>query len=66
MDTRKSNKEEQEAFNRFSSEIRNKTLAEIYISLKDILTISQKEYCKRIGVSESRFSRVLSKIEKTQ
>lgn len=56
------NIEVQEAFNRFTAEIRNKTFAEAYLALKDC--ISQKEYCKRIGVNESRFSRVLSKLEK--
>lgn len=51
----------QEAFERFTAEIRNKTFAEAYLAVKDC--INQKEYCKRIGVNESRFSRVLSKME---
>lgn len=52
----------QEAYKRFASEISNKTFALAYLAVKDC--ISQKEYCKRIGVNESRFSRVLSKLEK--
>lgn len=51
-----------ETFERFASEIQNKTFAKAYIAVRDC--ISQKEYCSRIGVNESRFSRVLSKLEK--
>lgn len=65
MEARK-NKHEQEAFNRFSSEIRNNAFAEVYLALKDTLTISQKEFCKRLRLSESRFSRVLTKLESSQ
>lgn len=50
-----------EVYKRFASEISNKTYALAYLAVKDC--VSQKEYCKRIGVNESRFSRVLSKIE---
>lgn len=56
------NIEAQEAFKRFSSEIRNKTFALAYLAVKDC--VNQKEYCKRININESRFSRVLSKVEK--
>lgn len=52
----------QESFSRFSAEISNRTFALAYIAVKDC--IDQKEYCKRIGISETRFSRVLSKLEK--
>ena len=58
------NPQVKETFERFASEIRNKTFAEAYLAVKDC--INQKEYCKRIGVNESRFSRVLSKLEKEQ
>lgn len=46
-----------EVFNRFTAEIRNKAFAEAYLAVKDC--ISQKDYCKKVGLSESRFSRVL-------
>lgn len=49
----------QEAFERFASEIRNKTFAEAYIAVEDC--VDQKEFCKRIGLNESRFSRVIRK-----
>lgn len=52
----------QEAFERFSAEIRNKTLAEAFLAVKDC--INQKEFCKRVNINESRFSRVLTKLEK--
>jgi len=50
-----------ESFTRFSSEIRNKALADAYIAVRDL--ISQKEFAKRVKVSESRFSRILAKVE---
>lgn len=49
-----------EAYQRFATEISNKTYALAYLAVKDC--IGQKEYCKRIGVNESRFCRVLNKI----
>lgn len=52
----------QEASERFISEITNKTYAKAYIAVRDC--IDQKTYCKRIGLNESRFSRVLAKVEK--
>jgi len=55
-------KQLQEMTERFISEVTNKTYAKAYLAIKDC--ISQKEYCKRIKVNESRFSRVLSKVEK--
>lgn len=57
----KSDTKQMESFTRFSSEIRNKALAEAYIAVRDL--ISQKEFAKRVNVSESRFSRILAKVE---
>lgn len=51
-----------EASDRFVLEVANKTYALAYLAIKDC--ISQKEYCKRVGINESRFSRVLAKLEK--
>lgn len=50
-----------EAYKRFASEISNKTYALAYLAVKDCIT--QKEFAKRVGLNESRFSRVLAKIE---
>lgn len=50
-----------ETYKRFAFEIANKMYALAYIAVKDC--ISQKEYCKRVGLDETKFSRVLHKIE---
>ena len=47
---------------RFISEVSNKSFAIAYLAIQDC--ISQKEFCKRLGINESRFSRVLAKLEK--
>lgn len=47
---------------RFIAEITNKSFAIAFLALKDC--ISQKDYCKKIGLNETRFSRVLAKLEK--
>lgn len=54
----------QESFKRFASEIKNKAFAEAYLAVKDC--IDQKEYCKRLKINESGFSRVISKIKKSK
>lgn len=51
----------QEAFSRFASEIANKTYAKAYLAVQDC--ISQKEFCSRLGLDETRFSRVIRKIQ---
>ena len=58
------NKKVQDSFNRFSSEIQNQAFALAYLALKDL--INQKEYCNRLGLSETRFSRILSKFQAAQ
>lgn len=55
------NPQVQEAYSRFTAEIRNKTFAEAYLAVKDC--IDQKEFCKRVGLNESRFSRVVRKVQ---
>lgn len=54
--------EAQEAYKRFSAEIKNRTLVEAYLAVKDCIT--QKDFCKRLNLSESQFSRLLAKVEK--
>jgi hypothetical protein len=51
----------QESFVRFSSEVQNQAFARAYLAVKDL--INQKEYCKRLEINETRFSRVLTKFE---
>lgn len=55
------NIEVQESFKRFTAEIRNRTFAEAYLAVKDC--IDQKEFCTRVGLNESRFSRVVRKVQ---
>lgn len=49
------------ALQQFTASVRNRAFAEAYCAVRTC--ISQKSYCQKIGVNESRFSRVLTKVE---